>query len=331
MAGYSAFAPYGLQSYSSRATAAERIYGSIVTAEGGAYAHDGPHGAWVYATAMATAIAQAHLDLAKNQQDPAKASVLLAQLEADRGLVAVTGATDQERRDRLELSRKLGWGARLGSITDGLRAILGDAVLGLRLLGDGESQNAPGDEWTDSSSYFAPPTVTRKVVRFNYNVSNLGLTDIGYDLIGGAREPLQKGDIINVEPGRWGLAERIVVEEALTTTAVRLYFQRPHQAPFFATTACVPAWSSTRRHMLVVVTRATLDNAEVLKRIDGYLSDVAQGTATWLITFPVDDSYEGHPYQRLGPFMVQDADNGLIGITPIAGPSGERWGIIFGE
>jgi hypothetical protein len=309
MPTYSLFAPYGHQAYSSRPTVVRRIYDSRVTADGGAYTYEGPHGAWAYALARVVGGAQAHLRLAQNQQDPRRASVLLDQLETDWGLTRITGATDQERRDRLTSARQLGWGARLNAVTTGLMERLGDAFLGIRTLESDEDVNIPGDNWSDCSSRFAPLTEPRKVVRFDDDISVLGSTvSINYEVIGGGGQDLalQYGEGLSVESGRWGMAERVIVQGA-TTTHATILFQRPHEAPFFATTSSVPAWSSTRRHILIVVTEATLSDGELLAAINSYLSDVLPATCTWLITFQQTPG-------QLGPFTV---DEGLIGITPL--------------
>lgn len=93
-----------------------------------------------------------------------------------------------------------------------------------------------------------------------------------------------KGDVLVVDGGNWGVAERIVVLDAEGDGAERTFtaaFRKPHTANVHATTGPMPLWSNTKRHVLVVVEAAASLDVDLVQKTNGLFARVMRAPTSW--------------------------------------------------
>lgn len=133
MAFFSAFAPFGVASFSADEGQCKAAYDSLQDTLGPAF--EGPNSdASTYAIAMALGISQMQLDGASAQADPYQVTALISDLERDYQIIPAYNATLNERQDVLAAAMTLAAGADETNIEAGLTALLGARFVGYRAL-----------------------------------------------------------------------------------------------------------------------------------------------------------------------------------------------------
>lgn len=119
------------------------------------------------------------------------------------------------------------------------------------------------------------------------------------------------GDILCVDSGSWGLAEHVTVLTA-STTAFTAAFAKPHSVGTHATSAPVPLWTNTKRHVLVVAKAASALDARTVRRIHALLTRIMRGPTTWAIVQPTTPGAA-----TVGPFVLGDVSGSPLGAVPL--------------
>lgn len=131
----------------------------------------------------------------------------------------------------------------------------------------------------------------------------------------GAEERILPGDILCVDPGNWGLVERVCVASAREDGDERKFtaqFSRAHSADTFATDGPVPLWSNTKRHVLIVVLAAAAINPAKLAKVNDLLRRMMRGPTTWAI---VQETTPGAG--TVGPFVIGSTTGSPLGAVPL--------------
>lgn len=129
-------------------------------------------------------------------------------------------------------------------------------------------------------------------------------------------ERVVRGDVLLVDPGDWGLAERVwVTDSSVDADGVRYLtaeFHRPHTVGALATTGPTPLWANSKRHVLIVVkSDAALDPATVA-RVNERMRSMARGPTTWAIVRPTTPGAA-----TVGPFAVGTTSGSPLGAVPV--------------
>jgi hypothetical protein len=184
MSEYSIFNSYGQLEYSSDVPEAEKIYESmrasythpktglpIVDMTPGSY-----HESKIYARAMAIADANAATRRAGNQEDPLKATENLPIFETELRIAPKPTATLDQRRAAVAARRLRSRGNRREAIYDGLRQILGNALIAVRPIARSEATLWPTTPLNASRGpgVFARPSQPAKLVRLLDPVTHTG-------------------------------------------------------------------------------------------------------------------------------------------------------------
>lgn len=126
---------------------------------------------------------------------------------------------------------------------------------------------------------------------------------------------LASGDLLAVDVGNWGLAERVTVLATRTEDGVRYFsarFEKPHEAGTYATTGPTPLWTSTKRMALVVVDDVTSIDPILVAKIDALFGRIMRAPTTWAI---VQESSPGSG--TVGPFVVGTTAGSKLGTAPV--------------
>lgn len=124
-----------------------------------------------------------------------------------------------------------------------------------------------------------------------------------------------KGDIMVVDGGNWGVAERIIVLEAEGDGDDRTFtaaFRKTHTANVHATTGPMPLWSNTKRHVLVVVKAAAAVDVDMVHKTNELFTRVMRAPTTWAI---VQETTPGSG--AVGPFAIGTTLGSPLGTTSI--------------
>lgn len=291
--------------FSSEPTPAYKAYLSLRNSMGPAFS--GPVGeARMYAHAMALGVAQCELDSAAGQFRADRVTTLLPAVEAEYGIVPAIDANDQTRRAALAAAQQLRNGARNDAMIDGLTGILGSAFV--RYLINNIQTSVPTNPLTTGTykPLGSPMTVIR--ITSGYIMPSASAQACTYEYICGDNEPLKLGDTLEVDPGINGIAEPITLQSADASSFTAI-FSKPHDAGTIATTAPFPNWASWKRHVLIVVTPATITNVALMKRVGNFMTKWSRIVTTWDV---VADNGDG---ATSGPFYP---NSGLPGHTPIS-------------
>lgn len=124
-----------------------------------------------------------------------------------------------------------------------------------------------------------------------------------------------KGDVLVVDPGNWGLAEKIVVTAADGEGADRLLtavFRKPHSANVYGTTGPMPMWTNSKRHVLVVVTAAAAVDPAMVVKTNDLFRRMMRGPTTWAIVQPTTPGAS-----TTGPFVLGSTMGSPLGAVPV--------------
>lgn len=166
---------------------------------------------------------------------------------------------------------------------------------------------------TSPNEYFVPDDS----VDFNFYVTTSAAQEVAYENWNRNLADIEivKGDVLCVDPGNWGLADKAVVYSSRTADGVRYFsadFASPHAANVMATTAPVPLWMNSKRHVLVVVKAAAAVDPTLVARVDALLRHAMRAPTSWAIVQATTDGAA-----TLGPFKVGTTLGSPLGAVPV--------------
>lgn len=311
---FSVFSGFGAFKFSSKPTHGQSIYDAMVAAKvGGFRLEPGDYAeAKVYAQAMGLARCRYTLERARNQQDPLKAIELLPHLEGDWGAIPSETDTLIVRQQNVAAKMRLPRGPRRENVETQLRAILGTDFLALRAPASADVLSQ-----TPTTACFARPEIPYKVVQLTTPVTLVGSPyACGYanlDVTQG-QVVLAVGDVLTVQPENAGLLEVVTVVGATATTFTAT-FQNAHDLHAIGTTQNYVNWTSTQRHVYVVVKATSSLDAEKVRRVHDWMSAVCRGVSSWSVVQPTTPGAT-----TIGPLTLGLSPLGTcpIGALPIA-------------
>jgi len=313
---YSAFTPFGLLDYSSDPSPAENIYNAgakLLGAPENFSLEPGSHAeAMLYADAMGLARVFQTDRKMRNQLDPLKATDMLPVYEAAYGLIPKPTDTIPQRQAALASAMRAPEGATVAAVTAALQAALGSDFVSYRLTPVSEIVNfpaSPGD--ANSPSKWTDKGVSPQVVRLTGAVVSLGVpVAVPYETIVDAGEPrILVGEQIVVSVNNIGLAERVNIT-AIGAGTFTATFTKVHEVGDIATTAYFPFWRTTKKHSLVVLTRAATLDPEKRRTVNEIMKRMVTGWSTWAISPKIDGTHAGG-------FIVDDATRGRVDFNNI--------------
>lgn len=311
---FSGFAPFGLDSFSSRVPLAKRLFDTLWANLNGSgkatnFARGGYSEAKVFATAMALARWLLLAQRLQEEVDPERVLFLLEAREEEFGVVPPLRATIAERRAALQVQMRLGLGGSYGTLRQALEDTLGVDFVELRQLDPGDTVNVPDDPST-GPGLFTEPVGPRYYYRLRNNLSVLGLRSVVIEHLDGStptdEQVPQPGEFLVVEPEHNVLRERVEVLAAGPvgdTGYLLATFTKPHHAGAILTTQPWPYWASNRRHWVVRLTPSAALDAETRRRTHELMGKLVRGVSTWNVV------------GSDGPFLLGTSP---LGATPFA-------------
>lgn len=308
MGEFGDLAPFGLITFGDAPTDAETIYDSLQA--GSRKAYDVSVGTHIeasnFARALAYAGARETMQQGARQRIPQRATSALADLEKRFGVIPTPGASDQERRDAVDVKRAISRGSRGESLITALTALLGTDFWKVRRVAPGEiaTSGTPGAKgaWNDP----ARPHFFWKLVRSIIVTGSpyaVGITPISTDVA----ELPKVGDVLCVQPENLGLAEQITVAAvdsgASTITAT---FLNAHDEGAAVLTHA-PVYASNQRSLMIAVKPAAATDLTTLGKIRDLAFRICRGVTRVYIVASSDGI-------TAGPFT---ADSSHADITPV--------------
>lgn len=327
---FSAFTPFGMLDFSSEPSEGEKIYDSMIAGyidprdgrpsidveqDGTNYQEAG-----LYASAMAIAACRLTLRRAGLQLRPETSYDQLEAHEHRYSIAPGPNDTVAQRRAVLAARQKVVRGPRLETMLAGLSAILGSNFIAYRPVHRSEITVWPEDPGEDGPGIFVRNDVPAKAIRILDAMARPGFfhasfaQEVAYENLNAydAEVRVVAGDVLCVDPGNLGLADRVEVISASGTGTDRRFtarFFKAHSAGAPATTGPIPIWNSTKRHAFVVVKAAAAVDAELRRRVDEFMVRTMRACATWAIVEPTTPSAT-----TIGPFTLGSSP---LGVTPI--------------
>ncbi len=281
----SAFTPLGFLQLKAGPSEAEKIYNALIGSLGGNY--DVSKGSrmdgWCYALAMQLAEARLTLQHAGLQISPPCVTEMMADREAEYGIVPGPNDTLETRRMVLAARELLPRGARREAVVDALQTLLGASFVWYRTTRPDEIATWPLN-LGDQPQNLQPATVPRKRLTLTQPVSiHLGVPQsVSYALADTNEPAILVGDSIVVEPENLALTETVVVT-AVTPTHFTATFNQTHNLGCTANTAGFPMWVSNQRNDLIIVSYAAAIDVETRRKINDLLERILRSVSTWAI------------------------------------------------
>lgn len=300
----SAFTPTGLLRLSAKPSEAENIYDSIIALLGGNY--DVSKGSrmdgWAYALSRVLGVARLTLIHAGLQIAPPYVSEMMGLREAEWQIVPGPSDSMPTRRATLAARELLPQGASRQAVIGALQTLLASNFVWYRTTKPSERATWPA-ALGDQPQNLVLHTVERKRLTITQPISvGLGSPQtVTYALADAGEPALLVGDKLLVEPTDLVRAE-VVAVTAVTPTTFTATFHAPHNMGSTGTTMPFPAWVSTQRSDLVIVSPAAAIDPETRRKIGDLLERMLRGVSTWQIAAQTGPG-------TAGPF--------LIGVSPI--------------
>jgi hypothetical protein len=303
----SAFTPLGVLRMQGGPSEAEKIYRSLVASLGTgnyAVAIGMREDAWCYAWARCLAVARLTLIHAGRQIDPTCVFEYLGDREAEWQIVPGPNDSLLQRRAMFAARLLLPRGARREAVVDALQTLLGTAFVWYRPTKPSEIVSWPAAGAGSSPMNLQLPAVERKRLTITPPITALGSPiAVAYVLDDASQPQLLVGDhlVVNPEmPGRTETVSVTAVNVGLGTFTAT--FLSPHDGGCTATTMPWPAWTSSQRFDLMILSPAAAIDPETRRKINDVLGRVLRGVSTWGIVQATSST-------TAGPFV--------IGVSPI--------------
>lgn len=291
----SAFTPLGFLQLKAGPSEAEKIYNALIGSLGGNY--DVSKGSrmdgWCYALAMQLAEARLTLQHAGLQIYPPCVTEMMADREAEYGIVPGPNDTIETRRMVLAARELLPRGARREAVIDALQTLLGAAFVWYRTTKPAEIDIWPAN-LGDQPQNLQLATVPRKRLSITQPISiHLGVPQsVSYALADTAEPAVLVGDSIVVEPEILNLTETVRVT-AVTPTHFTATFNQVHNSGCSANTAGFPMWVSNQRDDLIIVSAAAGIDPETRRKINDLLERILRAVSTWAILQVTSPGFAG--------------------------------------
>lgn len=321
MPRFSRFAPLGLFRFSRKRPDAATIYEASVANLGGQFSLEegGYTEATLHARALGQARARRRLRAAAEQRLPTRASCLLPTREGELGIVPGPTDTMADRRAVLASRFLAARGGTKANIEAALSALLGADFLAYIPTPVADAEVYPAT-LPSTALHFARPGVARRFIRIIGPIVT-GTGTYTYETPAQPQDALTPeavdpvaGDVFVLSAGKVGLEEAVtivgVVNDGIVKT-VTIAPTRPHGAANFGFTHPYPAWRSTKRHSLVVLSVSAAADPEKRRKVHEVMQRMARTVSTW-------DICAGSGSSTTGPFTV---GGGLLGITTIGAVS----------
>ena len=299
---FSAYAPFGVFRFSAKPSPCKQRHDELRTSLGPAF-QGHVQDAINYGIAMAMGTAQLQLEAAASQRDPEQVTYLLDDLERDYQLKPLPTDSVNMRRSALAAIMAVGRGATRAQVEAGLTALLGSLFTGCRWI-DLETEAAT---FPVMRGYFSPASTPIRHVRINERILP-GSRTVSYSPILTDGIPLKVGDWLTIDPGQYGLEERVDIRAATATTFTASY-ANTHEVGARATTAPWPHWGSTKRHTVVVVDSSVLFIPRLRAQVEWFMRRTMTAVSTWTLCAGTVEA----------PTYFQVASDGAIGGPPIMG------------
>lgn len=319
MPRFSRFAPLGLLRFSRRKPDAAAIYEASAANLGGQFSLE--EGGYVEATLHAQALGMARvrrrLRAAAEQRLPSRVSCLLPVREDELGIVPGPFDTMAERRAVLASRFLAARGGTKLNIQAALTELLGADFLAYVPTPTADAEVYP-PTLPSTAVHFARPGVARRALRIIGPIVG-GTGTYSYETIQQPQDALTPeaidpvvGDVFVLSAGQVGIEEAVTID-GVDTTARTVTFTsvRPHGIGSVAFTHPYPAWRSTKRHSLVVLSASAAADPEKRRKVNELMQRMARTVSTW-------DICAGSGSSTTGPFTV---GGGLLGITTIGAVS----------
>lgn len=274
---FSCFAPFGVFRFSSAESPCAQHYSQLKSNLG-----DGLQGpvqdAITYGLAMALGVQEVQARGAAAQKDPLQATVTIPDLEKDHRIYPTPGQSIAERRNKIAQVASIGAGGDAAAIEAGLVEILGDRLVDvMRLDLDTEVTVYP-----DNAPVIDPVTTPIRLITITERIFP-GTRTFHWETLFTDGNPIIVGDVLIVDPGEFGLEERVTItaSNSLTLTGV---FAKTHEPGTMARTGHWPHWCSTKRHTIIIVDADVLENPELLANVEWFMRRRATGVSTWVVT-----------------------------------------------
>lgn len=121
---------------------------------------------------------------------------------------------------------------------------------------------------------------------------------------------LRVGDELAVEIENLGLAEKVEVLSVDGTGSGRHFsaiFESVHDYGASATTGPAPIWTSTKRFVLVVVDAVAAIDADLVRKVDTFMSRISRTVTQWAIVQPTSPGAS-----TIGPFTLDSSPLGVV-------------------
>lgn len=289
MPALSAFAPIGMMSLSGAPSHAENLHRSMIASYSTEFdVTEGSHmDTTCFADAMAMARARYAIEHAAAQATPDAIDVLLPPLEEAYGLIPGPYDTILDRRAAYRTRRRIPKPPSRILVETALQELLGDDFLALVATPIADAVLHP-TMFADPPMLLLSTGVTRKVVRFlDPQYIYAGNSDpIRYEVVLESGGLLELGDNLIVESETLGLAETTSVLEIGEIDGVPYFvgfFEKAHSEGVIAAQQPWPAWASTKRHSLVVLTPSASSDATARRKVNDYMNRTMRATSTWSI------------------------------------------------
>lgn len=276
-----------------------------------------------FAFALSRVVAKAQLRQHKLDRERLAAGAweLLPALEDEFGLFPAPDDSIQTRRSALAAAMRSALGSRRTELEQGLADLLGADYVGLHVHSTADVDIYPAT-LGDSPMLLALPETPRKIVSLPYSVSTgLGaLQYLAYEPIDplpedGADNTLTAGDQIVIGVDNLGLAETVTIDsvedpgDGETYPLMRVLVNNPHGPGTLCAAMPFPAWSSSQRHIFVVLAETAALDADTRRKVHEHMARTVTGVTTWSIS-PVNAS------GGAGPLTLDDAVFGRLDMTP---------------
>lgn len=318
MPRFSRFAPLGLFRFSRRKPDAAAIYEASVANLGGQFSlEEGSYTeATLHARALGLARVRRRLRAAAEQRLPSRVSCLLPVRERELGIVPGPVDTMADRRAVLAARYLIPRGGTKRNIESALTELLGADFIAYVPTPVADAETYPF--LPSTAVHFALPSVARRVIRVigpilpGYAIYPYETPPQPQDALTPEAVDPVPGDVFVFSAGQVGLEERIPILSVDTTAkTVAINAFGPHGAVAIGFTHPYPAWRSTKRHSLVVLSASAAADPEKRRRVNELMQRMARTVSTW-------DICAGSGSSTTGPFTV---GGGLIGITTIGAVS----------
>lgn len=289
---FDSFTPFGVFRFSSKPSPCRKVYEQMREDMGPAF--QGPENdAIIYGLSMGIGLAQVQFDAAESQKDPANCSVALPDKEREFQIFPDANATDAQRRADLVIADRVGGIVGTGSdtssdvmvaIADGLRVILGDALIDVYyMIGTpdwatyGPTYNAT--DYGPIANAFAPiRTYKTAAALFRGSATTIDYTHLLTDGVG-----IKKGDVVTIEPGVFGREESAIVSSSTASSFV-IDLRYCHPSGSVITTANFPHRASTARLTNIIVSSSVLGNKVLINKINEFMRKAMTAVSLWTIT-----------------------------------------------